>query len=67
VTEAGIEVDLEARRRPDAACPLRFGQPCTLCHPDAHLGPQDCPTVAMVRDDPDLQAELAALRGRSVR
>lgn len=46
----------------DAACPLRPGQPCTLCHPEARLGPQDCPTVAIVMDDPDLRAEAARLR-----
>ena len=46
----------------DAACPLRPGQPCTLCHPDARLGPQDCPTVALVMEDGDLRAELARLR-----
>jgi len=46
----------------DAACPLRPGQPCTLCHPDARLGPQDCPTVALVMEDDDLRAELARLR-----
>ncbi len=45
-----------------AACPLRPGQPCTLCHPEAHLGPQDCPIVAIVMDDPDLRAELAHRR-----
>lgn len=45
-----------------AQCPLRPGQPCTLCHPEAHLGPQDCPTVALVMDDPDLRAELDRLR-----
>ena len=39
-----------------AKCPLRPGQPCTLCHPDAHLGPQDCPIVALVMDDPFLRA-----------
>ena len=46
----------------DAACPLRPGQPCTLCHPEAFLGPQDCPTVAIVMDDPELRAEVARLR-----
>lgn len=45
-----------------AQCPLRPGQPCTLCHPEAHHGPQDCPTVAIVIDDPDLRAELGRLR-----
>lgn len=45
-----------------ALCPLRPGQPCTLCHPEAHLGPQDCPTVAIVMADDDLKAELARRR-----
>ena len=45
-----------------AACPLRPGQPCNLCHPDAWLGPQDCPTVAIVMADEDLRAELARRR-----
>jgi hypothetical protein len=44
-------------RLADARCPVRPGDPCTLCHPEAH-GPQDCPTVALVMDDPDLRAEL---------
>ena len=53
----------EVRSRTVAAeCPLRPGHPCTLCHPEAHLGPQDCPTVAIVRDDPELAAEAARLR-----
>lgn len=42
----------------DARCPLRPGQPCTLCHPEAKMGPQDCPTVALVMDDPELRAML---------
>jgi len=46
----------------DFACPLRPGQPCTLCHPDANAGPQDCPTVAIVMDDDDLRAELRRRR-----
>jgi len=55
-------VDPSVRTRPAAECPLRPGHPCTLCHPEAHRGPQDCPTVAIVRDDPDLAAEAARLR-----
>lgn len=39
-------------------CPLQPGQPCTLCHPDARLGPQDCPIVALVMDDEDLRQGL---------
>lgn len=42
-----------------AQCPLRPDQPCTLCHPEAHRGPQDCPTVAIVMDDDDLRAMLS--------
>jgi hypothetical protein len=49
-------------RAPMVRCPLRPGQPCTLCHPDAHSGPQDCPTVAIVMGDDDLRAELAHRR-----
>ena len=46
----------------DALCPLRPGQPCTLCHPEAFLGPSDWPTVAIVMADPDLRAEVARRR-----
>jgi hypothetical protein len=57
-----------ARRRSTAAlCPLRPGHPCTLCHPEAKLGPQDCPTVALVMDDPGLRAEAARLRAEAAR
>ena len=51
-----------ASGRPDAECPLRLGQPCTLCHPEAHRGPQDCPTVAIVMEDEDLRAEVMRRR-----
>jgi hypothetical protein len=50
----------------DARCPLRPGDPCTLCHPEAH-GPQDCPTVAIVMDDPQLRVELARRRAAAGR
>lgn len=46
---------------PNAMCPLRPGDYCTLCVPGA-TGPQDCPTVAEVMRDPDLRARLAELR-----
>lgn len=59
-----MTVPQAARARVDAACPLRPGQPCTLCHPEAFLGPQDCPTVAIVMDDPDLRAEVVRLNRR---
>jgi hypothetical protein len=48
----------------DALCPLRLGQPCTLCYPEAKLGPQDCPTVAFVLADDELRQALAANRAR---
>ena len=37
----------------EAKCPIRYGQPCSLCVPGAS-GPQECSLVALVRDDPDL-------------
>ncbi|WP_433224046.1 DUF6767 domain-containing protein [Dactylosporangium sp. CS-047395] len=51
-------------RRPDARCPLRPGQPCTLCHPNAS-GPQDCPVVYLVMSDPELRAEMHAFQLRT--
>ncbi|MFC6317329.1 DUF6767 domain-containing protein [Corynebacterium gerontici] len=39
--------------RPEPKCPIRFGEPCSLCVPGAN-GPQDCQLVALVRDDPEL-------------
>ncbi len=38
-----------------AKCPLQPGQPCNLCNADAYNGPQDCPLVAIVMEDPDLK------------
>ncbi|MEU6019907.1 DUF6767 domain-containing protein [Micromonospora sp. NPDC047134] len=42
-------------RKPDARCPLRPGQPCTLCQLDV-TGPQDCPLVYLVMTDEELWA-----------
>lgn len=47
--------------RPNVECPLRFGEPCTLCQAFV-TGPEDCQTVALVMSDPDLRAEWAARR-----
>ncbi len=47
--------------KPQPKCPLRPGDPCTLCQLDV-TGPQDCPVVFLVRQDEDLQAEWAASR-----
>lgn len=43
------------RRHPDAQCPLRYGEPCTLCQPGA-TGPQDCGLVYLIMDDEDARS-----------
>ena len=48
-------------RRPEPRCPIRIGEPCTLCFPGAQ-GPQDCGLVYLVQSDPDLRDELATKR-----
>ena len=48
------------RRVAQARCPLRYGEPCTLCQPGAH-GPEDCQTVEMVRADPELRELMAEM------
>ena len=40
---------------------MRPGDACSLCVPGA-TGPEDCPLVTLVMDDPDLRARLAELR-----
>lgn len=35
-------------------CPLRPGDPCSLCVPGAD-GPHNCPTVRLVLEDPELR------------
>ncbi len=47
--------------RPEAQCPIRLGEPCTLCVPGA-TGPHDCGLVALVMSDPDLREQLGELR-----
>ncbi|MEV4483093.1 DUF6767 domain-containing protein [Micromonospora coxensis] len=54
------------RVRPDAKCPLRPGQPCTLCQLNV-TGPQDCGLVRLVMEDDELREglhrfQVAALR-----
>ncbi|MFG2062365.1 DUF6767 domain-containing protein [Micromonospora sp. NPDC048871] len=44
-------------RRPDARCPLRPDQPCTLCQLEV-TGPQDCPLVYLVVTDEELWAGI---------
>lgn len=47
------------RRRPDAKCPLRPGEPCTLCQASV-TGPQDCGLVYLIMDDPEAREAFAA-------
>ncbi len=52
--------------RPDAKCPLRPGEPCTLCQLSV-TGPQDCGLVYLVMGDEELRdglrrSQLAAAR-----
>ena len=56
----------DRHRRPDARCPLRPGQPCTLCQLDV-TGPQDCPLLYLVMHDPELRDGVreAAMRAAS--
>ncbi len=46
---------------PVPKCPIRPGDPCTLCHPGAH-GPEDCGLVWLVMGDPELRDRLAEIR-----
>jgi hypothetical protein len=48
-------------RVPVPQCPIRLGEPCTLCVPGA-TGPQDCGLVWLVQDDPELREDLARRR-----
>ena len=42
-------------KKPSAArCPLRPGDPCSLCQPGAD-GPHNCGLVYLVMDDPELR------------
>ncbi|MGA4507203.1 DUF6767 domain-containing protein [Propionibacteriaceae bacterium G1746] len=50
-----------SRKFPEPQCPVRPGDPCSLCYPGA-TGPQDCGLVWQVQQDPDLQERLAELR-----
>lgn len=47
--------------RPEPRCPIRIGDPCSLCVPGA-TGPEDCPLVAEVMRDPELRTRLGELR-----
>lgn len=49
------------RTRPSAKCPIRPGEPCTLCQIDV-TGPQDCGLVYLVMNDPELREQINARR-----
>ncbi|MCC2592929.1 hypothetical protein LKO27_05810 [Tessaracoccus sp. OS52] len=44
-----------------AKCPIRLGEPCTLCFPGAD-GPQNCGLVYLVQSDEDLREARTAYR-----
>ena len=46
-------VESPRRVKPDARCPLRPREPCSLCQLGA-TGPQDCGLVYLVMSDEDL-------------
>lgn len=48
-------------KAPQPKCPVRVGEPCTLCVPGA-TGPHDCGLVYLVQDDPEMREELARRR-----
>ncbi len=54
----------DTRGRPDARCPLRPGEPCTLCQLSV-TGPQDCPLVYLVMSDADLREQLRETTART--
>ncbi|HEX6248078.1 MAG TPA: DUF6767 domain-containing protein [Nocardioidaceae bacterium] len=41
----------------DVRCPIRVGDPCSLCHPGAS-GPDTCGLVYLVMSDPELRDDL---------
>ena len=55
------------RSHVEPRCPVRVGEPCTLCVPGA-TGPRDCGLVYLVMDDDELRAALTEnRRGRRAR
>lgn len=48
-------------KRPEPQCPIRPGDPCSLCYPGAD-GPENCGLVWLVNEDPDLQEILVEKR-----
>ncbi|MFE6734625.1 DUF6767 domain-containing protein [Microbacterium sp. NPDC057650] len=61
-----MSADVKPRRFPQPMCPVRAGDPCTLCVPGAN-GPQDCSLVQLVMDDPELRERANELRQQARR
>ena len=51
----------QVRTQPESRCPIRPGDPCSLCVPGAS-GPHDCGLVYLVMSDPDLRDRLHEIR-----
>ncbi|MGB2767121.1 MAG: DUF6767 domain-containing protein [Propionicimonas sp.] len=49
------------RRAPEPKCPLRPGEPCTLCQLSV-TGPHDCPIVYLAMGDDELRTAWAEQR-----
>ncbi len=52
------------RSRPEARCPLRPDDSCSLCQLDV-TGPQDCGLVYLVMSDPEQREEWGERRRAS--
>ena len=50
--------------RPVPQCPIRPGEPCTLCQAFV-TGPEDCQTVKLVMEDDERREMLAGQRRES--
>lgn len=49
---------------PQPKCPIRDGDPCTLCFPGAD-GPQNCGLVYLVQSDDELREQRRVSRARA--
>lgn len=65
-TDTPVVLVRRSRVRPQAQCPIRPGEPCTLCQVDV-TGPQDCGLVYLVMGDEELRAGLHAKKLESAR
>ena len=52
---------VEVRTQAQPKCPIRPGDPCSLCVPGA-AGPQDCGLVYLVMSDPNLRERLHQIK-----